>query len=207
MQTYLATVIQRLFLEQRVHMWGKWRPSAEAKRLGDKAITLERLLTRDGHSFQEAVQILTTGIRPEYSRHELEAIYSRLPVRTPRPVLVSDAAAAESIPDSRATDEDLLLDESEKAMRAAAKAIDDAIARMEPEDQIILRMRFWSDRRVGDIAGALGLDPKKTYKRLDRMLAGLRTELVRAGVEAPEVDAMIARGKFEAGHSQEVGAR
>jgi len=207
MQTYLTTVIQRLFLEQRVQLWGKWRPSAEARRLGDKAITLERLMTRDGYSFREAVQLLTTGERPEYSVGELEAIYFRLPVRTPRPVLVSDAESAEAVPDNRSPDEGLLIDDRENAMRAAAKALDDAIGRMDPEDQIILRMRFWSDRRVGDIAQALGLDAKKTYKRLDRMLAGLRTELVRAGIDGRDVDAMIARGKFETRHSQLAGAR
>ena len=206
-QTYLTTVIQRLFLEQRVQMWGKWRPSAEAKRLGDKAITLERLLTRDGYSFQEAVQILTTGARPEYSRHELEVIYFRLPVRSPRPVLVSDPASAEAVPDGRSTDDDLLLDDRENAMRAAVKALDDAIGRMDPEDQVILRMRFWSDRRVGDIADALGLDAKKTYKRLDRMLAALRAEVVRAGVDGRDIDAILARGKFETRHSPLAGAR
>src|SRR5688572_33281588 len=38
--TYLTTVINHLFHQCRVEMWGKWRPSAEAKRLGNKAITL-----------------------------------------------------------------------------------------------------------------------------------------------------------------------
>src|SRR5215212_9137514 len=37
--TYLTTVIVRLFQQWRVELWGKWRPSAEARRLGDKAIT------------------------------------------------------------------------------------------------------------------------------------------------------------------------
>src|SRR6185295_1916310 len=49
--TYLTTVIGRLFHQWRVEQWGKWRPSAEAKRLGDKAIALERLLSRDGYTF------------------------------------------------------------------------------------------------------------------------------------------------------------
>src|SRR5437762_8206155 len=59
--TYMTTVIQRLFFQYRVQMWGKWRPSAEARRMGDKGITLERLLTRDGYTFNEVVEILTTG--------------------------------------------------------------------------------------------------------------------------------------------------
>ena len=190
--TYLTTVVHRLFLEQRVQMWGKWRPSAEAQRLGDKAVTLERLITRDGYAFREAVQLLTTGERPEYSAAELEAIYLRLPVRSPRPILVSDAESAEAVPDHRSADERVMSEEEESAKRAAAKALDEAISRMEPEDQLILRMRFWSEKRVGDIASILSLDPKKTYKRLDRILAELRRELA---------------GNPEAGLSKSVGAR
>src|SRR5205085_10475066 len=51
--TYMTTVIQRMFFQYRVEMWGKWRPSAEARRLGDKAITVERLLTREGFTYSE----------------------------------------------------------------------------------------------------------------------------------------------------------
>src|SRR5207302_5074667 len=87
--TYMTTVIQRLFFQYRVQMWGKWRPSAEAKRMGDKGITLERLLTRDGYTFGEVVEVLTTGAEPAFTRVELERMYIRLPSRMPRPVLVS----------------------------------------------------------------------------------------------------------------------
>src|SRR5215510_1984357 len=31
--TYVTVVIQRLFLDYRNRLWGKWRPSADAKRL------------------------------------------------------------------------------------------------------------------------------------------------------------------------------
>src|SRR5256885_17015280 len=55
--TYLTTVIQHLFYQYRVHLWGKWRPSAEAKRIGDKAITLERLIFREGYSTAEAMPV------------------------------------------------------------------------------------------------------------------------------------------------------
>ena len=60
LSTYLTTVIGRLFMQWRVEQWGKWRPSAEAKRLGPTAITLERLLSRDGLTWSEAVSVLTT---------------------------------------------------------------------------------------------------------------------------------------------------
>src|ERR1051325_8391741 len=33
-RTYLTTIMHHLFYQYRVKEWGKWRPSAEAKRLG-----------------------------------------------------------------------------------------------------------------------------------------------------------------------------
>src|SRR5204863_5871674 len=93
LSTYLTIVIPRLFQQWRTELWGKWRPSAEARRLGDKAITLERLLTRDGYTFSEAVDILTSGPEPAFTVAELEVMYVRLPPRMPRPVLVSDVDA------------------------------------------------------------------------------------------------------------------
>src|SRR5262245_62099749 len=41
--TYVTVVIQRLLLDYRNREWGRWRSSAQAKRLGPTAILLERL--------------------------------------------------------------------------------------------------------------------------------------------------------------------
>src|SRR5262249_56536161 len=46
--TYVTVVIQRLFLDYRNRLWGKWRPSSEAKRQGPTWILFERLLAGDG---------------------------------------------------------------------------------------------------------------------------------------------------------------
>jgi RNA polymerase sigma factor for flagellar operon FliA len=83
LRTYLAVVVQRLMLDYRNHQLGKWRPSAEAKRLGEVAVGLEMLLHRDRRSVDEA--IATTEARhAEVSRAEIEAILRRLPQRAPR---------------------------------------------------------------------------------------------------------------------------
>src|SRR6185503_10424450 len=132
--TYMTTVIQRLYFQWRVQMWGKWRPSAEAKRLGEKAITLERLLTRDGFTYGEALETLTTGTSA-YTREELEALYLRLPARQPRPVLVSAVS-----PDAAPTvdpDAALFTAERRQTARSAAAAIDEAMATMDAESQLI----------------------------------------------------------------------
>src|SRR5688500_3157528 len=56
--TYLTAVIVNLFRDYRIQIWGKWRPSAEARRLGPAAVQLEKLMGQDGRSFPEAVAVL-----------------------------------------------------------------------------------------------------------------------------------------------------
>ncbi|MEK6371730.1 MAG: hypothetical protein AABO58_03455 [Acidobacteriota bacterium] len=192
--TYMTTVIQRLYFQWRVQMWGKWRPSAEAKRLGEKAITLERLLTRDGFTYGEALETLTTGTSA-YTRDELEALYLRLPTRQPRPVLVSSLA-----PDAAPTvdpDAALFTAERRKTARAAAAAVDEAMAAMDAESQIILRMRFWNSRKVPDIAAALRIDAKRLYKKIDRLLLTLRGALEKAGIAQEAISDLLARADHE----------
>ena len=189
--TFLTTVIHRLLSQYRTKQWGKWRPSAEAKRMGDIAITLERLTTRDGFTTREAIEMMTTGNAPAASRAELEAILVRLPPRTPRPMLVSD----ENAPDIAADDDPadgVMSREREAQARRAAAAVDELIASCEPEDRLILKLKFWSARRVADIAETLNLDQKKTYKRIDKLLERMRVSLEHAGIGRGDVEDLLA---------------
>jgi RNA polymerase sigma factor (sigma-70 family) len=195
--TYLTTVILRLFHQWRVEMWGKWRPSAEAKRLGDKAITLERLLTRDGFTFEEAVKLLTIRAGAVYTVAELEALYVRLPLRTPRPVLVSDGAAPEMMAIDAEADERVESSDRERSARCCAAALDAAIARLDAEDRLILQLRFVKGRKVPDIARLVNIDQKKIYKRLDKLFAVLRRALEGAGVHQGDVDRLLGSGDQE----------
>jgi RNA polymerase sigma factor (sigma-70 family) len=192
--TYLTTVIVRLYHQYRVEQWGKWRPSAEAKRLGEKAITLERLVTRDGFTFDEAVKVLTTPAGSQYTSAELEAIYLRLPTRGPRPIVVSGEVAPDAAAVDAEADDRVEMNDRERAARKAATAVDRFLQTMTAEDRLILQMRFWDSRKVPDIARMLCVDQKKVYKRLDRLFGALRTALERAGVGKAEVGTLLSRG-------------
>jgi RNA polymerase sigma factor for flagellar operon FliA len=192
--TYLTTVIQRLFFQYRVQLWGKWRPSAEAKRLGDKAIALERLMTRDSCSFNEAVDILTSTPDSPFTANELEVIYLRLPARMPRPVLVSDADAPDVAAEGVDASNGLMSAERECTARRAAAALDACIAGLDAEEQIILRMRFANSMRVPDIARILSLDMKKLYKRIEKLLIRLKMALEKAGIARADIDDLLAHG-------------
>jgi RNA polymerase sigma factor for flagellar operon FliA len=195
--TYLTTVIPRLFHQWRVEQWGKWRPSAEAKRLGDKAITLERLITRDGFTFHEAVQILTTPSGAGFTKPQLEAIYVRLPARQPRPVMVSDEVSPDAVATTAEADDRIEADGRHATACTAARIIDRTMESMPAEDQLILQMRFWESRKVPDIAQRLNLDQKKLYKRLDKLCASLRRALEEAGINRRDIDSLLAIGDQE----------
>lgn len=195
--TFLTTVIKRLFYQCRVEQWGKWRPSAEAKRLGDKAITLERLMTRDGYTFDEAVKVLTTPGGSQYTPAELEAIYLRLPTHGQRPIVVSgeispDAAAVDAEADDRVERA-----ERERSARKAASTIDGLLQSMDAEDRLLLQMRFWDGLKVPDIARRLHVEQKKLYKRLARLFGAMRTDLERAGVGKAVVVTLLSKGDQE----------
>lgn len=194
--TYITTVIQRMFFQYRVQMWGKWRPSAKAKRLGDKGVTVERLLTRDGYSYAEVVSMLTCGSDPRYTIAEIEAIYARLPLRQPRPMLVPLTGIAESEPVIE-TEDELFNAERGKKARHAAATVDTVMESMEPDDQLILKMRFWGGRKVPDIGRQLGLDDKRLYKRIDKLLSQLRLALERAGIAATDVAELLSHTDHE----------
>ncbi|HEX7833272.1 MAG TPA: sigma-70 family RNA polymerase sigma factor [Thermoanaerobaculia bacterium] len=194
LSTYLHVVIMRLYHQWRVEQWGKWRPSAEAKRIGDKAVTLERLLTRDGYTFQEAVKVLTTPAGSVFTTSELESLYERLPLRTPRPVMVPDDDLPEAVAVDADADERIESGDRARSARTAARTMDSVIGTFEPEDRVILQMRFWDARNVPDIARTLHLEQKKLYKRFEKLLGVLRRGLESAGVTKAEVGRLLRHG-------------
>ena len=56
--TYLTVVVAMLVRDYRVQRWGRWRPSAAARRLGDVAVRLETLVRRNGQAVHEAAETL-----------------------------------------------------------------------------------------------------------------------------------------------------
>jgi RNA polymerase sigma factor for flagellar operon FliA len=207
--TYLTTVIARLYQQWRTELLGKWRPSAEAKRLGDKAIVLERYLTRDGYSFSEAVSILTTPASSQYTVCELEAICVRLPPRNPRPTLVSDEMTPEGmIAVDADADDRVEMHERECVARKIAQAVDRLIAKMDPENCVILQLRFWQALTAPQIALRLQMEQKKVYKRLDKLFEAMRRELEAAGITKADIEELLSRGdqeiRFEFPHDGEI---
>jgi RNA polymerase sigma factor for flagellar operon FliA len=184
-------VIARLFHQYRVEQWGKWRPSAEARRLGDKAITLERLITRDDYTFDEAVKTLTTPAGSQYTEAELEAIYLRLPERNPRPVVVSGEVAPDAASVEPDASDRVERAERERSARKTCKTVDGLTASMNAQDRLMLNMRFAQGLKVPDIARRLQMDQKKVYKRLDTLFSRMRKKLEAMGLQSSQINALL----------------
>jgi RNA polymerase sigma factor (sigma-70 family) len=180
MRTFLVTVAERVLLDWRTREWGKWRPCQEAKRLGALAIDLDRLLSRDGMSYEEAAELLITRGRAT-SRAELDAIRPKLTQRTGR-WMVSGEVLEHMPAQTGAADEHVRTAEIETQVLKASRALSDAVKNLPPEDQIILRLRFQDGFTVARVAEFLGVEQKPLYRRFERLFAQLRDVLAKVGV-------------------------
>jgi RNA polymerase sigma factor (sigma-70 family) len=197
LRTYLHTVVTRVFLDWRNARWGKWRPSAEARRLGPLAVQLETLTARDGLSFDEACETLRTNLGVTASRDELAAIAARFPRRSRR-VLVSDEALETRLAPDGTADGPLARREAAEAAARAARELEQCLRSLPPQDRLILRMRFQDTFSVQQIARALSLDPKPLYRHITKVLGRLRRELEGAGITASMVANVLEQHGFDA---------
>ena len=185
-RTYLAVVVQRLFLDYRNAAWGKWRPSADAKRAGPIAVLLEQLIVRDGHTCDEACELLRNNHHVSVRRAELEILIARLPVRVRRRF-----DSEESLVDMPAQDgaaDQLVVQEHHRTKSEHLKhALESGLAQISTQDRLVLKMRFEDGRTVAEIATTLGVEQKPLYRRLERLLTQLRSDLEAKGLEAADV--------------------
>jgi RNA polymerase sigma factor (sigma-70 family) len=188
--TYLAVVVLRLFLNYRNRTWGRWRPSAEASRLGPTATLLERLIARDGWSFEEAQQQMRQNYGVDESRDALHALWLRLSPGGARR-FVSEEAALDVPSPEPAPDANILNAEREFIEHRVRAALERARQAMTADERLLLRMRFDDGFTISEIAATLNLKPKPLYRTFERLLHGLRERMVADGVSGDQVHALL----------------
>ncbi|HEX6086583.1 MAG TPA: sigma-70 family RNA polymerase sigma factor [Thermoanaerobaculia bacterium] len=190
--SYLSSVVQHLALDYCNHLWGKWRASAEAERLGPVAVALERLLYRDGRSFDEAVAIL--GAEHGMSRAPLQALLDRLPERAPRH---RDVGLEDAEPYARtgieSAEERVLADERRVAGEKLSALMAAEFERLPDDERLIFQLRFAQGMTVAQIARMLQRDQKLLYRLMEKRLREIRSRLERAGIVPREVLELIGR--------------
>jgi RNA polymerase sigma factor for flagellar operon FliA len=197
---FLQAVVRRQFQDWRNANWGRWRPSVAARRDGPVAILLETLIVRDRRPMHEACEVLRTNHGVTASDAELEAMAARFPNRVGRSLTSlddvgepADESSAEFSSASATVDRRELASSAERV----GAQLDRVLASLPPQDQLILRMRFESGAPISTISRVLGLPQPPLYRRVDRLLASVRSALEQAGVDADEARDVIYRRGFD----------
>lgn len=187
--TYLAMVIERLSLDFCVEKWGRWRPSAMAERLGPVAVNLERLVARDNHTVNEAIEILRTNHDVTASELELRRIWEQLPTRTRTTSVGEEAAAGVSSDESS----EARIEESARRthIERLQRALQTAFAAIPDHDRVLIALRFDQDLSMVEIAKLTGSSVPTLHRRLDRSVKQLRSALTDAGFDPRDVAGLI----------------
>jgi RNA polymerase sigma factor for flagellar operon FliA len=193
--TYLTVVIRRIFQDYQVRLWGKWRPSVEAKQLGQVAVELERLITLDGLSENEAIALISVKQSRATDRLDeikLREIVAKLPRRQRRRIVGEDVLL--NMPADDRTDASVeRADAAERSWRISV-ALEDLLSTLSAEDRLLLSMRFTDNMSLSHIARTLNLDQKPLYRRIDRIGRHLRRELEERGFSPSDAATLLVEG-------------
>jgi RNA polymerase sigma factor (sigma-70 family) len=191
LSTYLTTVLERLYVDHRNKLWGKWRPSAKARRLGNLATTLERLIVRDRHTMDEAFEIVRTTMGVEVSLEELHLLACQVSL-APRRQQVSDDAIARLGSDGARPDGELMEIERLGRARQVRQQLERAVATLPAEDRLLVKLRMSDGLQVAEIARVLKKPTKPLYGRMEAIYRRLRSCLEATGVDAGVVAEVLA---------------
>lgn len=181
LKTFLTVVVANLFKDLRNAKWGRWRPSAIARRMGPIGIRLEELLMRDGCSLRVATEILRaagyTGTDAELAR-----MAAKLPQRHRE---VEDGLdAASTAPDPKPLPDPLRAVRRERVW----KKLEAALNQLPVEDRIIIRLLYWDRFTVAEISRFLELEQKPLYRRIEAIVKRLKKRLLDGGITDEDAD-------------------
>ena len=188
LKTYLTAVVNRFYLDFQVQRFGKWHSSARARRLGPLALRLERLLYRDGLTFDEACGVLQNDPGLAESRETLYAVSLKLPLRSSHkcssdlgqePV---DPATERSPAEQR---------ERHALARHTFDTLRRALAGLPARDRVLMRLHFERGLSLADVARSLAEEQKPLYRRRDALLEQLREALEADGIRQEDAAELL----------------
>ncbi len=190
LSTYVTIVVRRLLVDQ-MRSEGRWYVSAEARRRGEVAMLLDRLLHRDHNTFAEASAIVIARY-PDVPAAELKEIAAALPERAARPRLVPiDEQVEEQHAARESAEERVLARELSERSASVGQILGAALAAMTAQDRVVLRLRYAKGSSIADIARALRIEQRPLYRRIESLLDDLRRALQQAGIDAVSVTDLI----------------
>ena len=204
LKTYLTAVVNRLYLDYQTQRFGKWRPSAEARRLGPVALRLEALLYRDGLSFEEARGVLQTDFQVAESREALHELSLKVPRRISRR---AGSSTEQELPATEGGHSSVERAERQILAERTFLVLRKALGRLPARDRIVLRMHVEGGLSVADVARALGEEQKALYRRRDAAFKQLRVDLAAEGIGGGDARELLSTLDWDSALTAEAAAR
>jgi RNA polymerase sigma factor for flagellar operon FliA len=194
--TYINVVVQRQFLDFRNRMWGRWRPSTDARRLGPTAVLIERLVTRDGWTLDQAIEMLRVNHQIEIDE-TLRTFCNTFAARAPGRRRVSEDDAAEVASSGPPADDNVVKAERDFLAKRVQAALERARQALAPVDRLILKMRFEDRASVADIARVLHLEQRPLYRTVEGLLKTVGAAMAAEGITRADIDALFDAPSIE----------
>lgn len=189
LKTYLTIVVRNFLQDYLNHIWGKWRPSAEAERLGPVAIQMDKLLSREGFSLDEACEILRTNHHVAASLQELKELAARLPPHLPSRSMEGEEPLENRPAAGMTPEERVIALEAGKRRRQILLLLKDAMRKLPPDDGLLAKMSC--DFKISQIARTLRVEQKPLYRRLEKIFKTLRQDLESQGIRPDEIGGLL----------------
>jgi len=193
--TFLRVVLVNLLRDYRIHLWGKWRPSAASRRGGEGAVLLERLMIRDGLSGTEALERLRTEHGISLAVEETVRLAAVLPWRQ-RQRRVSEEELAQ-IPVDGLVEARIEEHEAARTVSRLCEILLPLLRSLPAEDRLLLRLHFFGGLSMAAIAPVLGRPQRDLYAARDRCLKKIRQALAEAGLGLDQISELV--GRFQGG--------
>ncbi len=187
--TYLNVALSNLLRDYRIQIWGKWRPTAAARREGPEAILLEQLWHRDRLPLTEAIDRMISEHKVGLSRDALEQLATRLPQKIERRWVGEEELLKVAV-DGRVEER---VEDDERA-RLAARVRAELVPRLRSllaEERLLLKLCYRDGLTIAAIAPILGRPQKELYAMRDRCLRKLRQALESLGLFPEQVLGLI----------------
>jgi len=184
LETFLVSTLGHALLDYRIAKWGRWRPSAKAVRLGPPAALIEQLLHRDGHTADEAFELLRVNHGVQVTRTGFEAIVARLPSRASR--RFEGEEALENLVSGDSADKQMLEEEERADADRRIEAVIQELHALPPDDRLLMKLFDVDGLTMNEVAKILGEAAPALFRRRDRIRAAMRKRLKDRGFDVDE---------------------
>lgn len=186
-ETYLTSVITREFFLFQGVLFGQWRPTATANRLGPAAVLLEELVIRDHLSVEEAFDVMRGAHHVDLPRYRLQQMAHQLRLTAPA---------------GRTEDVEEAADRGAPHEVAPDAALRRALSLLSADDRLIIELRYRDHQPLSRIAKVLRIDVRPLQRRIESAKNVIRASLVEQGLDRHDVDRLLSHDDGDLVHTR-----